>query len=487
MNTGLLIGIVLAIGVIAYLLGRKRAVASVKGIYKDLHSLPSYHGLYSFIWATVPALALLTIWTVAQPFYVDEVAKKHFPPEVLEDSSLTGLRLNTVDQVATGYARIPKEKRDSLVYGTSDLRSTLADEGVALPGDVPRYVLIAAREIADLRDTLAPFRIGAVIALSVLGLIVGYMAIAPKLRTRNLTEGFIRIILIAGSAIAILTTFGIVMSMVFETIHFFNMVPPQDFFFSMVWDPGFSSAGAVGGEATGFGLIPLLWGTAYVSFIALLIAVPIGLYAAVYMSEFASKPVRSFAKPVLEVLAGIPTIVYGFFALVTVGPFIRDTVNLIPGMSISASSVATAGVVMGIMIIPFVSSLSDDIINAVPQSLRDGSLGLGATKAETVRLVVLPAALPGIVGAVLLAASRAIGETMIVVLAAGATANLSVNPFEAMTTVTVKIVTQLTGDVEFTSPQALVAFALGLTLFVVTLGMNIMALRIVRKYREQYE
>jgi phosphate transport system permease protein len=231
----------------------------------------------------------------------------------------------------------------------------------------------------------------------------------------------------------------------------------------------------------------LVWGTLYVSFIALLFAVPVGLMSAIYLAEYASRPVRSIAKPLLEVLAGIPTIVYGLFALVTVGPMLRDYFAQPLGLGTSSASVMTAGLVMGIMLIPFVSSLSDDIINAVPQSLRDGSYGLGATPSETTRKVILPAALPGIVGAILLAASRAIGETMIVVLGAGAAAKLDLNPFEAMTTVTVKIVSQLTGDTEFASPETLVAFALGLTLFVFTLGLNVVALVIVRKYREQYE
>jgi phosphate transport system permease protein len=230
-----------------------------------------------------------------------------------------------------------------------------------------------------------------------------------------------------------------------------------------------------------------LWGTLYVSFIALVVAVPIGLLSAIYLSEYATKRVRAWVKPLIEILAGIPTIVYGLFALVTVGPLLRDYFAVPMGLGNSSSSVMTAGLVMGIMVIPFVSSLSDDIINAVPQSLRDGSLGLGATPSETIRKVVIPAALPGIVGAVLLAASRAIGETMIVVLGAGAAAKLSLNPFDAMTTVTVKIVSQLTGDTEFNSPETLVAFALGLTLFTLTLCLNIVALVIVRKYREQYE
>ncbi|MGR3838838.1 MAG: phosphate ABC transporter permease subunit PstC, partial [Cognatishimia sp.] len=238
-------------------------------------------------------------------------------------------------------------------------------------------------------------------------------------------------------------------------------------------------------------ILPLLWGTLYISFVALLVAVPIGLFAAIYLSEYASKPVRSFAKPLLEILAGIPTIVYGLFALVTFGPFLLrwfgDGGVLGVDWMTDARSVATAGIVMGIMLIPFVSSLSDDIINAVPQSMRDGSYGLGATKSETIRQVILPAALPGIVGAILLATSRAIGETMIVVLGAGAIARLSVNPLEALTTITTRIVSQLTGDGDFSSPETLVAFALGLTLFVITLGLNVLALYIVRKYREQYE
>jgi len=262
-------------------------------------------------------------------------------------------------------------------------------------------------------------------------------------------------------------------------------VSPLDFFFGTVWDPRFSAAGSDGSQGQ-FGLLPVLWGTIFISLMAMLVAVPVGLFAAVYMSEYASSRMRGFAKPVLEILAGIPTIVYGFFALVTFGPFLRDASSHI-GLAISANSVLTAGVVMGIMIIPFVSSLSDDIISAVPNAMREGSYGLGATQSETIKRVILPSALPGIVGAILLAVSRAIGETMIVVLAAGIAANLTLNPFEPVTTITVKIVSQLTGDLEFNSPQTLVAFALGLTLFVITLGLNIVALYIVRKYREQYE
>jgi phosphate transport system permease protein len=291
-------------------------------------------------------------------------------------------------------------------------------------------------------------------------------------------------LLISAASIAVLVTVGIVLSMLFETIHFFQIYDWTKFFFGTTWSPNFRGDSELS-------ILPLLWGTLYISAVALLVAVPVGLFAAVYLAEFAGPKVRATAKPLLELLAGIPTIVYGLFALITVGPGLVRLfgegglfgVNWMAG----ASSVLTAGLVMGIMLIPFVSSLSDDIINAVPQSLRDGSLGLGATRSETIRQVVLPAALPGIVGAILLAASRAIGETMIVVMGAGAVARISGNPFEAMTTITTRIVSQLTGDSDFTSPETLVAFALGISLFVLTLGLNIVALAVVRKYREQYE
>ena len=319
-----------------------------------------------------------------------------------------------------------------------------------------------------------------IIGLGVTGFALSLIGIKTDSRARTYAERWILGLLIFASSIAIMTTIGIVFSMLFESLNFFGQYDWRDFFFSTTWSPNFRGN-------SDLGILPLLWGTLYVSFIALLFAVPIGLFAAIYLSEYASPRMRSVAKPAIEVLAGIPTIVYGLFALITVGPLLRDYFAEPMGFGQSASSVMTAGLVMGIMLIPFVSSLSDDIINAVPQAMRDGSLGLGATPSETIRQVVIPAALPGIVGAVLLAASRAIGETMIVVLGAGAAARLSLNPFEAMTTVTVKIVSQLTGDTDFASPETLVAFVLGLTLFVITLGLNVFALYIVRKYREQYE
>ena len=341
---------------------------------------------------------------------------------------------------------------------------------------VPSFVILIAGSLAG-----AGLYLGwAILIVAFIGFAGSLFKITPDYRARTHAESWIKLILIAASVIAILTTVGIVFSMVFEARNFFSQYDWKDFFLSAEWSPNFRGNSSLG-------ILPLLWGTLYISFIALIFAVPIGLFAAIYLSEYASRRMRSIAKPAIEILAGIPTIVYGLFALVTVGPFLRDYFAAPMGFGDSASSVMTAGLVMGVMLIPFVSSLSDDIINAVPQTMRDGSLGLGATKSETIRQVVIPAALPGIVGAILLAASRAIGETMIVVLGAGAAARLSLNPFEAMTTVTVKIVSQLTGDTDFESPETLVAFALGMTLFVITLCLNVLALMIVRKYREHYE
>jgi len=362
----------------------------------------------------------------------------------------------------------------------TNIRSRLGEVGVALGSDVKPSVFEAAKSYRSMASSGRLAMSAAVLALALAGFVFAISRIRPDFRARNVSESFVRALLIGASLVAIMTTVGIVLSLVFETIHFFRLYPAKDFFFNLTWNPQFRGG-------SDLGIWPLIWGTLYISLIALLVAVPVGTFAAIYLAEYASRKVRAVAKPLLEVLAGIPTIVYGLFALITVGPMLRDYFAAPLGFGASSSSVMTAGLVMGIMLIPFVSSLSDDIINAVPQSLRDGSYGLGATQSETVKQVILPAALPGIVGAILLAASRAIGETMIVVLGAGAAAKMSLNPFEAMTTVTVKIVSQLTGDTEFASPETLVAFALGLTLFVFTLGLNVLALYIVRKYREQYE
>ncbi len=305
-----------------------------------------------------------------------------------------------------------------------------------------------------------------------------YPRIASAFRARNLFERFVLAVLVLCSAVAVLTTIGIVFSVVFETIIFFRQVSPVEFLFSAQWSPTSTPAS--------FGILPLLVGTLLITFIAILVAGPLGLLSAIYMAEYASARMRGVLKPLLEMLAGIPTVVLGFFAALTVAPLIRGTGESI-GLTVASESALAAGLVMGMMIVPLISSLSDDIINAVPQSLRDGSYAMGATKSETIKRVVLPAALPGIVSAFMLAISRAIGETMIVVMAAGLAANLSINPLSAVTTITVQIATLLVGDQEFDSPKTLSAFALGFVLFLFTLVLNYIALRIVQKYREQYD
>lgn len=437
-------------------LARSKNVATHASI--KMHSRPGHYGLLVALWAGLPALAVVALWLVLEPGIIRAIVTQQLPPEL---GSLTGRELETlmrrVQAIASGY-------------------------GVS--GVAAEHELAAAAQMARMQSIARLAMITMALALSVGGLVWAWRSISPRLRARNQIEAALRVLLIMCSAIAILTTVGIVLSMIGEALHFFSFVHPVDFFFGTTWNPRFSTVGS--GAQGEFGLLPLLWGTLMVSLIALLVAVPTGLMTAIYLAEYAPAWLRSFAKPMIEVLAGVPTIVYGFFALVTVGPFFYDVGQII-GVDIRATSALTAGVVMGIMIIPFISSLSDDIITQVPKTMRDGSLGLGATRSETIRRVVLPAALPGIVGAFLLAASRAIGETMIVVLAAGNSPVLHANPFEPVSTVTVTIVNQLTGDLDFASPQSLVAFALGLTLFVITLCLNVLALYIVRKYREQYE
>lgn len=479
---------ILAVVIVAvFLIGMTKAKRLSHGDPRSLHSQPVYYGAFLAIWTILPALVLITLWSAAAPYVINTMVLKSLPEEVQAlPTGQVNLIMGTTRSVAAGVPNLSSDDLADMQTNVSAARDILQKAGVILAADPKPYVIKAAIRYVQLRN-VSHWLITALAALFVLGgFIYAFFRIRLKFRARNVVEKVIMAGLIAASTIAILTTAGIVFSVLFETIQFFQSVSPLDYLFGTVWDPRFSSPGRSGGAEGQFGLLPLLWGTLFISAIALLVAVPLGLFSAIYMSEYAHPKLRALFKPTLEVLAGIPTIVYGFFALTTVGPFLRD-MGASVGLSISATSAFGAGLVMGIMIIPFVSSLSDDIINAVPQSLREGSYGLGATQAETIRQVVLPAALPGIVGAVLLAGSRAIGETMIVVLAAGIAANLTVNPFESVTTITVKIVSQLTGDLEFNTPQTLVAFALGLTLFIITLGLNIYALHIVRKYREQYE
>jgi phosphate transport system permease protein len=484
-----IIVIIAVLSAVGLFVGRGRALASAEGDARKLHSLPSYYGANVALFAAAPALIVLMAWSVLQPIYIESRVASQIPEDAYATRGDLSLIMADVRRVAQGLdlaveqGTLTAERARDMRTEFTDVRERLAEVGVAVGTAVDRTTLTAAQRYRAIDRAGDVAMTALVIVLAVAGFAWTVLRTNRDYRARNSVEAFIRLILIGASTIAILTTFGIVLSMLFETMNFFRQYPASEFFFSTTWDPSFSGRGGL----SELGILPLLWGTLYISLIALLVAVPIGLFSAIYLSEYADKRFRGVAKPLLEVLAGIPTIVYGLFALITVGPLLRDAIASPLGLGNNASSVMTAGLVMGIMLIPFVSSLSDDIINAVPQSMRDGSLGLGATPSETIRQVIIPAALPGIVGAILLAASRAIGETMIVVLGAGAAARIDVNPFEAMTTVTVKIVSQLTGDTDFSSPETLVAFALGLTLFTMTLGLNVLALYIVRKYREQYE
>lgn len=449
-----LIATVLIVMALAYQVGLSRSRA-VAGGGMRLHSRPGYYGVLVALWCGLPALLLLGVWLVLQDAIIETLVVNQLPAGLGERELQVLLR--RIGALASG-------------------------QGVS--GEVQDVEVAAAQQMARLEGLGRLAMYASMAVAAVLGLVVAQRRISPQLRARNHVERVITALLAMSSGVAILTTVGIVLSLMGEAIHFFRFISPAEFFLGTVWNPRFSTAGT--GAQGQFGLLPLLWGTLMVSIIALLVAIPLGLMTAIYMAEYAPPWLRTLAKPVIEVLAGIPTIVYGFFALIVIGPFLSALGELI-GINIRATSALTAGLVMGIMIIPFVSSLSDDIITQVPKSLRDGALGLGATKSEMIRQVVLPAALPGIVGAFLLAASRAIGETMIVVLAAGNNPVLHANPFEAVSTITVTIVNQLTGDMDFSSPQSLVAFALGLTLFVITLGLNVIALVVVRKYRQQYE
>ena len=397
-------------------------------------------------------------WMALEPQIIRNLLIDNLPDELrtLSPDRLS-LVINEVRNVARGYA-------------------TAGSDAIAVSADHYR----------SLRQT--GFAAMAVLCLSIAaaGLTYARHHLTVNLRTRNSVECTVTISLIICSCIAILTTIGIILSLIFESLRFFDSVPFWQFLGGLTWSPQMATRADQVGSSGGFGAVPLFTGTMLISGIALLIAVPFGLMSAIYMSEYANPRFRSIVKPLLEMLAGIPTVVYGFFAVLTVAPMIREF-GMSLGMEVAAESALAAGIVMGIMIIPFVSSLSDDVINAVPQSLREGAYGLGSTKAECIQKVVLPAALPGVVGAILLAASRAIGETMIVVMAAGLSANLTANPFHAVTTVTVQIVTLLVGDSEFDSPKTLAAFALGLTLFCVTLTLNVIAQAIVNRFREKYD
>ena len=459
MASSTLFFVVAGLALLGYYVGRQRAVgAAVAAGPRSFHSLPGYHGGYVALWCALPALTLLVLWQVLEPAY---------------------LRSSVLDSLPEAMQALPDDQL-GLVY--NDIRNTVEGNLDAASPEVAA----AADRYAELKASSRNFATGAVVVLGIVVLAWAYRRVRPDFRARNRVEKAIEVLLVAASCVAILTTIGIFLSVFVEALRFFQQVSLLDFLFGLSWSPQTAIRADQIGASGAFGAVPLFTGTLLISGLAMLVAVPVGLMSAIYLSEYASRRFRAWAKPLLEILAGIPTVVYGYFAAITVAPLLRRFGESV-GLDVASESALGAGLVMGIMIIPFVSSLSDDVITAVPQALRDGAYGLGATKSETIRNVVFPAALPGIVGAVLLAVSRAIGETMIVVMAAGLSANLTANPFEAVTTVTVQIVMQLTGDQEFDSPRTLVAFALGLVLFLVTLALNVVALHVVRRYREQYE
>ena len=452
--------IIVAAGLFAF--SRAKGLrGAARGTRDRLNSLPIYHALYVALWAALPALLFLALWSPIQDRFVDQAVL----------STPAGKALPAFEM-----------QRDTILAEAHDL-STGAIEAGFNPESAalaPIYAGASAR-FATIGGAVA-------IVLALAGAFLAMRRIKLDFRARSGVERWVMVLLVGASLIAILTTLGIVLSLLFESLRFFNMVSPVEFLFGTTWSPQTALRADQAGSSGAFGSVPLFWGTAFIgAIIAMIVAIPLGLMSAIFLTQYAPARARAWLKPILEILAGVPTVVYGYFAALTVAPYVRDFGLAIGVSSASSESALAAGLVMGIMIIPFVSSMADDSIAAVPQAMRDGSLALGATKSETIKRVVLPAALPGVVGGVLLAVSRAIGETMIVVMAAGLSANMTANPFASVTTVTVQIVQLLTGDQEFDSAKTLAAFALGLLLFIITLILNLIALRVVRRYREAYE
>jgi phosphate transport system permease protein len=449
------LGGLLLLIVIGFLFGRARALAALQS--EPLHSRPNYHGAFVLLSILLPMLALFAIGVPVADRIVEAQAVAALDPAIGADEFKRGAALRDIRDIVSGRLEPPSEnlKRAAEVY-------------------------TSVRGYADM------LVLGTGLVLGLLGLAFGLRSLSASFRARNHVERVVKVVLLACASVAVLTTIGIVFSVLFETVRFFERVSPADFLFGIHWSPQAAMRADQGGSSGAFGIVPLVTGTLLITVIAMLIAGPVGLFAAIYMAEYATPRFRSMAKPLLEILAGIPTVVLGFFAALTVAPFIRAFGEWM-GLNVASESALAAGLVMGMMIIPFVSSLSDDVINSVPQSLRDGSYAMGATKSETVKRVVLPAAFSGIVSAFMLAISRAVGETMIVVMAAGLAGNLTFNPFEAVTTFTVQIKTILVGDQEFDSAKTLSAFALGFVLFFFTLVLNVIALQIVKRYREQYD
>ncbi len=455
-----------ALVVVGFFAGRLRASALLSGSDRGqlLHSLPAYHGLFTAALGLVPMLLVLALGAPLRKHLANSAALSYFPPDVAADDLRRGATLRDVTNLVAGK-----------YFGTPSPELAKAAESYAATRSMGSWII---------------FLLGSVLGL--LAIVLGAGRVSRTCRARNHVERFVVVVLALCATAAILTTLGIIFSVLFETYRFFfdpalkGRPTVANFLFGTEWNPQAALRADQGDIRTAFGFVPLLTGTLLITLIAVCVAGPLGLFSAIYLAEYATPRFRAAAKPILEILAGIPTVVLGFFAALTVAPMIRGWGEHF-GLEIASESALAAGLVMGMMIIPFISSLSDDVINAVPQSLRDGSYAMGATKSETIKRVVLPAALPGIVSAFMLAISRAIGETMIVVMAAGLAANLTFNPLDAVTTITVQIKTILVGDQEFDSAKTLAAFALGFVLFFVTLVLNIIALQVVRRYREQYD
>ena len=442
----------------SYFFGKKTIQKKTTVNQVPQHSRDTYHGFYLALYLLIPSAILILIWVMISPNIIHSLLEQKIQNTILlEDNSQIGVLRSQVISISEGIITTDNQDIQSLVGYYNDI-SQLSVNLILVVSSISSLFLF----------------------------FYAYRKINTRFNARTKVENIIKNTMIVASLVAILTTIGIVLSLIIETIEFFKIIKVSDFLFGLQWSPQIAlREDQVANEGL-FGAIPLFLGTILITIIAMCVAVPIGLLSAIYLSEYSNPRIRAIAKPMLEILAGIPTVVYGFFAALTVAPFLRDNGATL-GLSLSSESALAAGIVMGIMIIPLISSLSDDVINAVPQSLREGSAALGSTQSETVKKVILPAALPGIVSAILLALSRAIGETMIVVMAAGVAANLTINPFESVTAVTVQIVVLLVGDQEFDSAKTLAAFALGFTLFIITLLLNILSIYIVRKYREQYD
>ncbi len=460
MSPAILLLLAFGLGLVGWLAGRSRAWAFRRTTPDGrIHSLPEFHAWYVALWVAVPAVLFALLWQAISPALVLQ--------HVLADPAAAALP-------AFGFER-EAMMAEARAVATGAAPAVFNDEAEGLVE--PFRIALGRYDAIGLAVTLL---------MAFAGGAFSFLRLRPDFTARTRVERAVMALLLIASLVAILTTVGIIASLVFETVRFFGMVSPVDFLLGTHWAPDPMSSGAPDGSA--FGAIPLFWGTIYIgAIIAMAVAIPLGLMSAIYLTQYASPSVRTIMKPLLEILAGVPTVVYGYFAALTVAPAVRDAAQAIGIADASTESAMAAGLVMGVMIIPFVSSMADDSIAAVPQAMRDGSLAMGATRSETIRKVLVPAALPGIVAGIMLAISRAIGETMIVVMAAGAAANLSANPFASMTTVTFQIVAMLTGEGSFDHPATLSAFALGMVLFLVTLALNFIALRVVKRYREAYD